>query len=202
MEYKGVTDDLEPSDVFAMLAYACQYMILESISDLGEMCLMFVADHIPAPFVARIKKMRGSFVPIGNGLWRGKLAGLRLHGVALRDAYKAGPSERLLYLFTRAALKDPQALARRNELDEEDLLTYDLLHQYVQQFRRDPMTMNMKDLDLADKRLEEAIKTVVSHASVEMRLEGLTPEQILAGLAPEQLQALTNAALKLNKLKS
>src|SRR5690606_29157960 len=60
IEYKGVTDDLEPNDVFVMLTYACQYMLLQNVPDLGEMCLMFIADRMPKPFVERIERMRGT----------------------------------------------------------------------------------------------------------------------------------------------
>jgi len=190
IEYKGVTDDLEPNDVYVLLAYAFQYMTLGNISDPDEMCLMFVAERIPATFVARIERFQGSFRPIGNGLWRGKLAGLPLHGVELQTAYKAGPSERSLYLFTRAFLKDQLALVRKNELDIEEILVYQLLVEHVQQLYKDPQTMHLKDFDVAKLSLEEVYDIVLARASVERRLKGLTPEQRVAGMSPEELEQL------------
>lgn len=50
--------------------------------------------------------MDGVFVAVDNGLYNGHLSGLPLHGVELREAYKSGPSERLLFAFTRAFLDD------------------------------------------------------------------------------------------------
>jgi hypothetical protein len=205
IEYKGVTDDLEPSDVFILLGYACQYMTMHDVSDLDEMCLMFVADRIPKSFVERIERMRGTFAPVENGLWRGNVAGLALHGVELRKAYKSGPSERLLYMFTKAFLNDPRALVRLNELDAEDFLMYRLLHQHVQQFQKDPKTMDLKDLDVAKQSLAAAYKELLANATIEERLEGLTPEQMLGRLTPEQIvAALPPEALELiaRKLKS
>lgn len=205
IEYKGVTDDLEPSDVFILLGYACQYMAMHDITELDEMCLMFVADRIPKLFVERTERMRGTFVSVGNGLWRGHVAGLSLHGVELREAYKTGPSERLFYLFTKASLNDPRALVRLKQLDDEDLVMYRLLHQHVQQFRRDPKTMDLKDADLAQQKLAAAYKELIAEATIEDRLEGLTPEQRFLGLTPEQIAAaLPPEALQViaRKLKS
>jgi hypothetical protein len=190
IEYKGVTDDLEPNDVYVLLAYAFQYMTLGNISDPDEMCLMFVAERIPASFVKRIQRFRGSFCPIGNGLWQGELAGLPLHGVELEDAYKSGPSERSLYLFTRAFLKDQRALVRKNELDAEEILMYQLLVEHVQQLCKDPQTMHLKDFDVAKLSLEEVYDIVLARTSVERRLKGLTPEERVSGMTPEALEQL------------
>lgn len=186
IEYKGVTDDLEAIDVYVLLAYAFQYMTLGNISDPNEMCLMFVAERIPAAFVERIERFQGFFVPIGNGLWQGQLAGLPLHGVELKDAYKAGPSERSLYVFTRAFLKDQRALVLKNKLDAEEILVYQLLVEHVQQLYKDPQTMHLKDFDLAKLTLEDAYRIVASRASIKDRLHGLTPEEVLATYTPEQ----------------
>ena len=196
IEYKGVTDDLEAADATTLLSYAGQYMTMHRIFDPEEMCLMVLADSISAPFVHQVKRLAGTFECIGNGVWRGRLAGLPLHGVAFGEAYKASPSERMLYFFTRAFLKDPRQLIRLNELDEEEIRLYRLLRQHVQQFRSNPMTMDLKDLDIATdcfdrphmQLLLEDLKSeyFLSRVPVEQRLAGLAPEQRLAGLAPEQ----------------
>ena len=195
IEYKGVTDDLEPVDVYVLLGYAGQYMAMNNISDPGEMCLMVIADRIPNSFVARVAQLRGTFEPIGNGLWRGELAGLSLRGVELREAYKSGPSERFLYLFTRAFLQNPRVIGFTEDLDQEDHLVYDLLCQHVQQLRRDPATMHQKDVDLAAESLAAARRQLIAHSTIEDRLDGLTPEQVFArytleerfaGLTPEE----------------
>jgi hypothetical protein len=205
IEYKGVTDDLEKADVTTLLAYAGQYMTMHEVFEPEEMCLMVIADRISPTFVKQVGRLAGTFGAIGNGLWRGRLGGLPLHGVDLREAYKTGPSERLLYLFTRAFLDDPRALIRMKELDEEELHMYRLLHRHVQQFRREPMTMDLKDLDDANSRLRLAYKELIADATIEDRLDGLTPEQRFVGLTPEQIAAaLPPEALELiaRKLKS
>jgi hypothetical protein len=195
IEYKGVTDDLDRSDVLVLLAYAGQYMAMQEVFDPEDMCLMVVADRIPAVFVEQVERLAGTFEAVGKGLWCGRLAGLPLHGVELREAYKTGSSERLLYLFTREFLNDPRALIRLKELDEEDIRMYRLLHRHVQQFRRNPMTMDLKDLDTAEKRLRTAYEEIadeltpeehLARLTIEQRFLGLTPEQRFAGLAPEQ----------------
>jgi hypothetical protein len=92
IEYKGVTDDLEPADVFTLSAYAGLYMREHQVYEPNDMCLMVVADRIPKVFVEQIKRMGGALEPAGNGLFKGHLGGLPLHGVELREAYKTGPS--------------------------------------------------------------------------------------------------------------
>ncbi|HRI69561.1 MAG TPA: hypothetical protein PK156_35260, partial [Polyangium sp.] len=183
IEYKGVTDDLEPADVFTLLAYAGLYMREHGVFDPDDICLMVVADRIPNAFVAQIERMGGEFVPVGNGLWKGHLAGLPLHGVELREAYKSGPSERLLYAFTRAFLEDHGLIKL---LDSDEMRVYRLLSEHVRQLGMNRRTMDMKDLDLAAKTYEEALNDLIALAKPEQCLARLTPEQRLAGLAPEQ----------------
>lgn len=189
IEYKGVNDDLEKADVTTLLAYAGQYMTMHEVFEPEDMCLMVIADRISNTFVKQIQRLAGTFEPVGNGLWNGRFAGLPMRGVELREAYKTSPSERLLYLFTRAFLDDPRALIRMKELDEEESHMYRLLHRHVQQFRREPMTMDLKDLDDAGTRLRKAYTELIADATIEERLEGLTPEQRFAGLTPEQIAA-------------
>jgi hypothetical protein len=186
IEYKGVTDDLEPADVLVLLGYACQYAVMNGISDLSEMCLMFVAERMPPAFVEQIHQLGGTFVPTGNGLWQGQLAGFTLHGVELRDASQAGSSELLLHMFTRAFVQDPLADRFPERLEQNELDMYDRLCQYIQQLRKDPATMHTKDLDTAEKSLAAARKRLIAHAPVEDRLEGLTAEERIAGLRPEE----------------
>jgi hypothetical protein len=189
IEYKGVTDDLEPADVFVLPGYACQYVVMNNITNLADVCLMFIAERIPSPVVEQIKQLGGTFEALGNGLWQGTLAGFSWHGVALRDAYQAGSSERLLYLFTRAFLRDPGASRFTEGLDEKELDMYDRLCQHIQQLRRDPETMHIKDLDTAEQSLAAARRRFIANAPIEERLAGLSPEQRIAGLRAEELAA-------------
>lgn len=186
IEYKGVTDDLESADVFVLLGYACQYVVMNGITNLDDVCLMFVAERITQSVVDRITSLGGTFTAVENGLWRGNLAGFPLHGVELRDAYQAGSSERLLGLFTRAFVQNPIDNWFTDGLDENELDLYDRLCQHIQQLRRDPATMHMKDIDTAEKSLVERLPRFIANAPVEVRLAGLTPEQILAKLTPEE----------------
>jgi hypothetical protein len=201
IEYKGTTDDLEAADLLTLLAYAAQYMVMHGMLDPAEICLMVLADSIPGSFVKQVERMEGSFAAVGSGLWRGRLCGFTLHGVELREACKHGPSERLLYLFTREFLKDPRALFRWNELDEEDIRVYRLLCRHVQQFRSNPMTIDSKDLDVVTERLEKPYMKLLDDLTPEQRLAGLKPEQILAGLKPEQILAGLKPEQRLAGLK-
>jgi hypothetical protein len=183
IEYKGVTDDLEPADVFTLLAYAGLYMRERGVFDPEDVCLMVVADRIPKGFVEQIQRMKGEFVPVGNGLFEGHICGLPLHGVELSEAYKAGPSERLLYAFTRSFLEDHGPIKL---LDTEEMAVYRLFAEHVQQLRGNRATMDMKDLDLAAKSYQDALNDLIAIATPEQRLAGLAPEQVFAAFAPEQ----------------
>ena len=187
LEFKGVTDDLEPEDVFVLLGYACQYMVLHEISNLDEMCLMVVADRVTNSFVARVERMGGRLEYQGQGIWRGELAGLPLCAIELREAYKTSRTERLLGLFTRDFLKEPLAPRFTEGLDIEELRLYDLLCQHIQQLRKDPATMHMKDIDIADEGMKAAWRQLIDHTPIEDRLRGLTPKQRLEGLTPDEV---------------
>lgn len=186
VEFKGPTDDLEAIDVLTLLAYACQYMAMHRIYEPDDMRLMVVADRIPPSFIQQVERMAGKFVAVGNGLWRGHIAGLSLHGVELREAHKAAPSERLLYVFSKAFLKEPAAI---EPLDKDELEMYRLLSQQVVQFRRQRATMALRDVDLAEKCFEEVVEKFLQGLPPEQRLAGLTPEQVLAHYTPERLFA-------------
>jgi hypothetical protein len=183
IEHKGPTDDLEPGDALTLLAYAGQYMRLAKVSDPNEVCLMVICDHIPIGFVKQVEKMGGTFEAIGGGLWRGKMAGLLLRGIETRVAYRTGPSEHLLYTFSKAYLNAPEGLL---PLDAEEARVYTLLYQQVEQFRKQRGTMAIRDIDAAQKSYQDVLEEMVELLPPERRLRGLAPEQRLAGLAPEQ----------------
>jgi hypothetical protein len=195
IEHKGPTDDLEPGDALTLLGYAAQYMRLAKVSDPKELCLMVVCDHIPPGFVAQVKRMRGTLAAAGNGLWRGEIAGMLLHGVETRKACRASPSEHMLYTFSSAYLKDPRGL---RPLDEEEDRVYVWLSQQVAQFRKNRGDMTIRDLQLAEECFEEVMaKEVKSHPRIlqklmptltpKQRLKGLSPEQRIEGLTPEEI---------------
>ncbi len=186
IEYKGVTDDLEPADVLVLLGYACQYAVMNDISNLDDICLMFVAERMPPSVIERIWQLGGTFMPVGNGLWQGQLSGFSLHGVELRHASQAGSSERLLGLFTRAFVQDPQASRFTEGLDQNELDMYDRLCQHIRQLRRDPATMHSKDLDTAEKSLAGVLKRLIVNAPIEDRLEGLRPSEVFERYSPEE----------------
>ncbi len=183
IEYKGVTDDLEPADVFTLMAYASLYMRERSVFEPNEICLMVVADRISKPFIEQVECMGGELKAVGNGLYQGHLGGLPLHAVELREAYKSGPSERLMYAFTRAFLEDHGPIKL---LDNDELAVYRLFVEHVQQLRGNRASMQMKDLDLAVKSYEDALNDLIAMATPEQCLARLTPEQCLARLTPEQ----------------
>jgi hypothetical protein len=186
IEHKGPTDDLEPGDVLTLLGYAGQYMRMFRISDPEKLCLMVLADRIPKTFVEQVKRMGGTLEAVGNGLWRGKMAGMPLHGVETREAWRASPSEHLLYTFSRAYLSHPDGLL---PLDPEEVSVYALLYQQVEQFRKNRGTMAMKDVDVAQQSYQAVLDELIEKQPPEKRLRGLTPEQILAVLPPEQMLA-------------
>ena len=106
-----------------------QYMVLSRLDDPGELCLMVIADRIPPSFPEQIQRFGGRFEPQGSGLWRGDVGRLTLHGVETRAALEGGPTEQLLYAFSRAFLKDP--LGQKMPLDDEDLRVYTALYEQI-----------------------------------------------------------------------
>jgi hypothetical protein len=169
-------------------------MRLFRISDPEQLCLMVICDRIPKGFVEQVKRMDGTFASVGGGLWRGKMAGLLLHGVETREAWRASPSEHLLYTFSRAYLSHPDGLL---PLDPEEVRVYTLLYQQVEQFRKNRGTMAMRDIDAAEQSYEAVLAEILEKLPPEKRVRGLTPEQRLAGLTPEQiLAALPPGALE------
>lgn len=186
IEFKGPTDDLEAIDALTLLGYACQYMAMNKVFEPDDVRLMVVADRIPPSFVKQIERLGGTFAPTNNGLWQGTLAGLSLHGIELREAYKAGQSENLLYIFCKKFLKHPGV---EKPVDEEDWAMYRLLRKQVVQFWRNPETMNVRHIDIAEERLQEAIDQYIQEMPLEKRFKGATPEQLAARLTPEQLAA-------------
>jgi hypothetical protein len=196
IEFKGPTDDLAAEDALVLLAYAAQYMRLKKLKDPAELCLMVVADRIPPAFVEQMERLQGSFTHVDKGLWRGELAGAVLHGVETGPASERGPTERLLYAFSRAFLRDPRGGL---PLDKEERKVYALLQNQVEQFRKIRGETAMKDYELAKISLEELLLPAVERMAQEepeklarmlppeQLVKALTPEQRLAGLTPEQL---------------
>ncbi len=164
-------------------------MRLSKVADPNEICLMVLCDRIPTGFVAQIERMGGTFEAVGGGLWQGKMAGMLLRGVETREAYRASPSEQLLYTFSRGYLTAPNRLL---PLDEEDVRVYTLLGQQVEQLRRKQGSMAMRDIEAAQKSYEEVLAELVKKLTPEQRLAGLTPDQILAALSPEALEQLAS----------
>ncbi|WP_437648655.1 hypothetical protein [Sorangium sp. So ce362] len=183
IEHKGPTDDLEPEDVLTLLAYGALYMRHNKLLDPDELCLMVIADRIPAGFARQVERHRGTFAPVGRGLWRGELNGLLLHGVETREACRQSPTEHLLYTFSRAYLKGAGQIM---PLDPEETQVYNALYQQVEQFRRQRGTMAMKDYELARQSYEEVLEQMVAQLPPEKLLAKLTPEQRIEGLTPEQ----------------
>lgn len=133
IEHKGPTDDLDGADAIILLGYAMQYMVLSKIEDPGELCLMVICDRIPPSFPAQIERFGGRFEPCGDGLWRGEIFRLTLHGVETGTAYERGSTERLLYTFSQSFLKDPLRLA---PLDGEDEKVYIAMYNELERGRR------------------------------------------------------------------
>jgi hypothetical protein len=193
IEHKGPTDDLEPGDALTLLAYAGQYMRLAKVSDPEDVCLMVIADRIPVGFVKQIEKMAGTFEPIGFGLWRGQMAGLLLRGIEARVAYRTGPTEHLLYTFSRAYLSDPEGLL---PLDAEEGRVYTLLYQQVEQFRKLRGTMAIRDLDAAQKSYQDVLEDMVKLLPPERRLAGLDRDHRALALALDVLRVLPEEYLR------
>lgn len=193
IEHKGPTDDLAGDDALVLLAYGAQYMRMNRLRDPGEVCLMVVCDQIPDTFVKQVERLGGSFVPSGNGLYHGALAGFALHGVQTRDAFQTAPSERLLYSFSRRFVRDHGPLP---PLDQEEVSVYILLWQQVEQFRRMRGTMALKDLDKANESYAEVVAEtfrkfpeLLERLPAQVRIAGLEPREMLAGIDHKALLA-------------
>jgi hypothetical protein len=186
IEHKGPTDKLTGEDALVLTGYAAQYMRLRKVDEPADVMLMVVADRMSSAFVKRIEKMGGSFGKLDAGLWRGKILGCTLHGVATGEVHKRDRSERLLYAFSRAFLDKPGALA---PLEGDEKTVYHSLYQQVEQFRRIRGEFAMKDFEELQRAFDKYQAEMMANTPVEQRLAGLTPEQRLAGLAPDQVLA-------------
>jgi hypothetical protein len=155
-----------------------------------------IADRIPPTFVDQVARLKGSFTQVDKGLWQGELAGAVLHGVETGKAAQRGPTEELLYLFSRAFLSDPRGGL---PLDEEARKMYTLLLNQVEQFRRIRGETAMKDYELAKMSLSELLLPVferMAQEEPEKLARMLTPEQLAKALTPEQrLAGLTHEQL-------
>jgi hypothetical protein len=196
IEHKGPTDDLAAEDALVLLAYGAQYMRLKKLKDPADLCLMVIADRIPRSFVDQVGLLQGSFTQVGNGLWRGELAGAVLHGIETGKAAKRGPTEALLYMFSKAFLSDPRGGL---PLDEEARKLYTLLLNQIEQFRKLRGEAAMKDYELAKMSLSELLLPIFERMAQEepqklakmlppeQLVKALTPEQVVSMLPPEQL---------------
>ena len=184
-----------------LLAYGAQYMRLKKLKDPADLCLMVIADRIPPSFVGQVELLQGSFTQVGNGLWRGELAGAALHGVETGKAAKRGPTEALLYMFSKAFLRNPRGGL---PLDEDARRVYALLWNQVEQFRKIRGATAMKDYELAkmsmaelmqptlERMVEEEPQKLARMIPPEELVKALTPEELAKALTPEQLaKALT-----------
>ncbi len=178
IEHKGPTDDLAAEDALVLLAYGAQYMRLKKLKDPADLCLMVIADRITPGFVDQVARLQGCLTQVGKGLWRGELAGAVLHGVETSQAAQRGPTERLLYTFSRAFLKDPRGGL---PLDEETRKVYALLQNQVEQFRKMRGDMAMKDYELAKISLAELLRPTIE------RLAEEEPEKLAKMLNLEKL---------------
>jgi hypothetical protein len=174
-----------------LLGYGAQYMRLKKLKDPAELCLMVVCDRITPGFVEQVARLQGHIAQVGKGLWRGELAGAVLHGVETGKASERGPSERLLYAFSKAFLKNPRGSL---PLDEEGRRVYSLLRDQVEQFRKIRGATAMKDYEIMQMSWEELFGPILERMArdrPEQLAKILTPELLAQTLPPEHLaQAL------------
>lgn len=196
IEHKGPTDDLAGEDCLTLLGYGYQYMRIAKITDPSEVCLMVVADRIPASFLAQLQLCGGELIENEHGLWRGRAGRFVLHGV---ETSKAAEVDRLLFSFSRGFLAHPEAVRR---LDREEASVYIWLYQQVEQFKRARGTMATKDNEEFQKAQHEALKSLVSMLSAEERLAGLPAKSLVGMLSAEERLAGLPAAERLAGLSS
>ena len=200
IEHKGPTDDLAAEDALVLLAYGAQYMRLKKLKDPADLCLMVIADRIPPTFVDQVARLKGNFTQVGKGLWQGELAGAVLHGVETGKAAQRGPTEELLYLFSKAFLSNPRGGL---PLDEEARKMYTLLLNQVEQFRRIRGEAAMKDYELAKMSLSELLLPIferMAQEEPEKLARMLPPEQLAKALTPEQLAGMLTTMLTTEQL--
>jgi hypothetical protein len=199
IEYKGPTDDVDGSDLLTLLGYAYQYMRLCKVKDPAELCLMVVCDRLTPSFLSQVALCRAELAEVEPGIWRGGFGGFALHGVETSKAFQLGPSEHLLFPFSRAYLARPGAV---QALAPEDRRVYLWLYQQVEQFKRARGAMAVKDIDVLEKSFEEMLGEMMDQLPLELRLQGLNVEERLAGLKAEERLAGLKAEERLAGLKA
>jgi hypothetical protein len=186
IEYKGPTDDLDGGDLLTLLGYGYQYMRLCKVKNPADLCLMVVCDRLTPSFLSQVALCQAELAEVTPGIWRGAFGGFVLHGVETSKACRQGPSEHLLFPFSRAYLESPAAFS---PLDQRDLMVYLWLYQQVEQFRRARGAMAVKDIDALQKSFVEMLGDMIDQVPLELRLHGLAPKERLAGLKPEEVVA-------------
>ena len=198
IEYKGPTDDLAGEDVLVLLGYAYQYMRRAKLEDPGDLCLMVVADRITKSFLDQAKRSGMALAEAEPGIWRGRFAGFVVHGVETGKASARGPSEHVLYTFSRRFLQDPAGVG---PLDEEEAKVYIWLYQQAEQYRRERGPMAVKDSDTFEQsmmkmfdslyeRHPEFLDQILAKCPTEKRVAGLPAEELLRVLSPEERERL------------
>ncbi len=197
IEYKGPTDDLAGEDVLVLLGYAYQYMRRAKLEDPGDLCLMVVAGRITKSFLAQAKRSGMELAEAQPGIWRGRFAGFVVHGVETGKAAGRGPSEHLLYTFSRMFLQDPAGVG---PLDEEEAQVYAWLYQQAEQYRRERGPMAVKDSETFEQsmmkmftslyeRHPEFLDQILAKCPTEKRGGRVTPSSAWPGWRPKSCSA-------------
>jgi hypothetical protein len=205
IEHKGPTDDLDGSDATVLLGYAMQYMVLNKLEDPGELCLMVICDRIPPSYPEQINRFGGRFEPSGGGLWHGTVCGMTLHGVETGTACADAPTERLLYAFSQAFVRDPFGLI---PMDAEEARVYAALCEQVARIRRTKGAMAMEEIEVVEACFEAVLVRILRDGPPEKlaeflqslmpteRLAGLSAQQILDAISPEVRAGLAEKLLR------
>jgi hypothetical protein len=202
IELTGPTSTLQADDFRWILVYAPLLCIKLRISDPQEVRLFTVAGRLTGEFQQQAERYRGTFHPVEAGVH--EVRGLD-HVLYCIETEVAG--DPILRLLSPRFLKDPVGLF--GLLSEEEKAIFWMIHERIEQFRKDPQTalkypdwkeIAMTEQEFTDRFLarlspEERLKglppeELLKRVPPEERLKGLSPEERLKGLSPEEMARL------------
>ncbi len=187
MEFKGPTDSIEPGD-FAQLV-GCAYLWHSQQAErpsCGEVSLIVVAPAVNPAFRDELRLLGLETKRDQPGIFQ--VTGLPFTIWFVETDAMAERAQPILSLVSRDFLNDRECIIERLARGGETALAgCRYMVQQVEQFKEaEGIAMQQAVSETLKRFDEELYERQIAEAPVEMKLRGLSPEQLLAGLSKDQ----------------
>jgi hypothetical protein len=187
LEFKSPSDTLRAGDFQTFLAYALLYRAQNGpLLDPGKLHLVVIAPRLTEPYREELRLLGVTVLPQEPGIWRLE-GGVAVHPTwVLETEVLAGVSHPLLTLFSPWILRD--RLRTYDSLRQggyADMMVY--VAQQIRQFQSLGKDFAMQHLG-AEDQMPQVLRDFLASLSLEERLVGISPKELLQGLSPDQLQ--------------